>query len=201
MRMNTKAVVCAALLLVSTVSFAQLKTHKEAEEEQLGIKVADVVPDFVATTQPVLAAQASVLTALGMGAEAAKLKAASDTLTPQAPRAALDDVMELQGDSAEAIADKVDGKPQLDAANAKLFADGVRDLAVGYTNYAEMSRKLEPLRKRWRGGGITTGALFVAKGIPFSVKKLGNSLKAAAAYAKASNIALAPEVDAAVATL
>ena len=201
MRKNSKAILGAALLLASSLACAQLRTHQKADEEEVSVKVSEVVPNFVTTTQPVLAAQANVLTALGMGADAAKLKTASEGLTPEATRGTIDAVMELQGDSAEAIADKVDDKPQLDAANAKLFADGVRDLAIGYSNYATMSRELEPLRKRWRGGGITTGALFVAKGLPFAVKKLGSSLKAAADYAKANSIALAPEVDAAISTL
>lgn len=201
MRKNSKAVLGAVLLLASSMAFAQLRTHQKADDEQLAVNVADVVPNFVTTTQPVLAAQANVLTALGMGTDADKLKAASVSLAPDATRGTIDTVMELQGDSAEAIADKVGDKPQLDAANAQLFAAGVRELAIGYSNYATMSRSLEPLRKRWRGGGITTGALFVAKGLPFAVKKLGGSLKAAADYARASGIALAPEVDAAVSSL
>lgn len=201
MRMNSKAAVGAALLLISSVAFAQLRTHAKAEDEEIAVKVEEVVPDFIATTQPVLAAQAGILTALGMPAEAAKVAAAGAGLTPGATRGAIDEVVEQQANAAEAIAGKLDAKPQLDDAGKKLLADGLRDLAVGYTNYANMSGKLEPLRKRWRGGGVTTGALFVAKSLPFAVKKLASSLKATAGYAKANNIVLAPEVDAAVSTL
>lgn len=201
MRMTSKAALGAALLLVSSVTFAQLRTHARADSENLAVKVEEVVPNFIATTHPVLAAQASILTVLGMPAEASKLLATGAALTPGATRGTIDEMVELQGDAAGKIADRLDAKPQLDDAAKKVLADSVRDLAAGYANYATMSRDLEPLRKRWRGGSMTSGALFVAKSLPFAVKKLGNSLKATAEYAKANNIALAPEVAEAVSTL
>ena len=201
MRAPTRAAFAAALLLVTSVAAAQLRTHARADEEELSVKVEDVVPDFVAASQPLIAAQAQILAALGMADRAARLKAAGAELNSGATRGTIEGVMEQQGDAAEAIEDKLDDKPQLDAANAQLFAAGMRDLAVGTAQYTTMSRALEPLRKRWRGGGVTTGALFVAKGLPFTVKKLGSSLKAAAGYSTASKIALAPEVAEVVSTL
>lgn len=194
MRTSTKAALAAALLLVTSVASAQLRTHARADQEELSVKVEDVIPNFVAATQPLIAAQANVLTALGLADQAAKLKAAGAELTAVATRGTIEGVMEQQGDAAEAIADKLDDKPQLDAANSQLFASGMRELALGTAQYTTMSKDLEPLRKRWRGGGVTTGGLFVAKGLPFTVKKLGSSLKAAAEYSAASKIALAPEV-------
>lgn len=201
MRATTKAAFAAALLLVTSAACAQLRTHAKADEENISVKVEDVIPNFVAATQPLIAAQANVLTALGMAEQAAKLKAAGAELTTGATRGTIEGVMEQQGDAAEAIEDKLDDKPQLDAANTELFATGMRELAAGTAQYAAMSKELEPLRKRWRGGGVTTGALFVAKGLPFTVKKLGSSLKAAAGYSSASRIPLAPEVAQVVSTL
>lgn len=201
MRASTKAALAASLLLVASVASAQLRTHAKADQEELSVRVEDVIPNFVAATQPLIAAQANVLTALGMADQAARLKAAGAELASGATRATIEGVMEQQGDAAEAIEDKLGDKPQLDAANAQLFAAGMRELAVGTAQYATMSREFEPLRKRWRGGGVTTGALFVAKGLPFTVKKLGSSLKAAAGYAAASKIALAPEVAEAASNL
>ena len=201
MRAPTKAALAAALLLVTSVASAQLRTHAKADQEELVVKVEDVIPDFVAASQPLIAAQANVLAALGMADQAAKLKAAGAELASGATRATIEGVMEQQGDAAEAIEDKLDDKPQLDAANAQLFAASMRELAVGTAQYATMSKALEPLRKRWRGGGVTTGALFVAKGLPFTVKKLGSSLKEAAEYSTASKIPLAAEVAEVVSTL
>lgn len=201
MRTTTKAAFAAALLLVTAAASAQLRTHARADQENLSVKVEEVIPNFVAATQPLIAAQANVLTALGLADQAARLKAAGAELTTGATRGAIEGVMEQQGDAAEAIADKLDDKPQLDAANTQLFAASMRELALGTAQYSTMSKELEPLRKRWRGGGVTTGALFVAKGLPFTMKKLGSSLKAAAEYSAASKITLAPEVAEVVSTL
>lgn len=200
---TTLIAAAAAMLLASVPAFAQPGNGgaKYSDVGSADVKVSDVVPNYVAAAVPLFAAETALLSAVGDQADADRLQTASKGLTNDATRGALDEINTAHMDALAGLEKALAAKPTLDEGARKQYADALRGLGLGLAEYTKMNRDLEPLRKKWRGGGTTTAALYVAKGMPFALKSLGSAAKAAIEYAQANNIPVAPEAQSAVAAL
>lgn len=194
----------AALALACGAASAQLGNGggTYAGVDKVNTNPVQIVSAFVGITKTVLAGDAGMLGALGLKEQAGKAGAAAAALEAGPSRSQIEDVLKLQADNSQALEAKMAGKAELSDAAKQEFGSGVADLASGMMQYAAMSKDLFDLKKTVRPiGGPASSALYVSKSLPGSVKELGQTLKAAVAFAKANNISLPQQVNDALALL
>ncbi|MRX08747.1 hypothetical protein GJ697_12940 [Pseudoduganella sp. FT25W] len=182
----------AALLLACGAASAQLGNGggTYAGVDKVNLNPPAIVASHLDNAQLVLNADAKLLGAVGMN-DAAAQAAAAGTLTADATRAQIEEALKVQSDSGHALEQKLAAKAELNDTAKLAFSSAVGDLARGLTAEAGMARDLAEVRKTLKpGGGAAASAIYLSKALPGSVKDLGETLRAAAAYAKANNIML-----------
>lgn len=193
-----------ALMLASGAALAQLGNGGGKYEgvDKVNLKPAQMVEKFVDMAQGVLGADNSLLSSVGLAEQAGKAGAEAKALTPDASRGQLESALKLQTDSGLALEQKLAAKADLNDAGKQQFSAGIGELSRGVIQYAGFSRDLNDIKKNLRPiGGANSAVIYLAKVLPTSVKELGQTLKAAVAYAKANNIAVPAEADEALAQL
>jgi hypothetical protein len=159
---------------------------------------SDFTPKFVTATLDAMAAQASMMTALGMTEQAASVTAQAKELTRDTPPGTVETIMATRTSAAQALAAKLAGAGvTFDAAKKPQFGADIDALARTIKLYEEISADLPWLKAQLRGAGAKgrTG-LFVAKSIPNYTRDLKAELATAVAFARANEIQFAPEVNA-----
>jgi hypothetical protein len=159
---------------------------------------ADFTPRFVNATQDAIAAQASMMTALGLSEQAASVTAQAKDLTRDTPPGMVESIMAARSKAAQALSAKL-ATPglMLDDAKKGQFGADVDAVARSIKLYEEISTELPWMKTQLRGAGAKgrTG-LFVAKSIPDYTRDMKLELAAAVAFAKANKIEFSAEVNA-----
>jgi len=190
-----KALAGAALLLACTGASAQLpKGNGGAEYNAMTKKelnVPELLRDYIGVAQGLLNAEKEMLSAVGLSEPAARAGTEAQALGPASTRSQFENALKVQADSLQALRQKLDSKPALDDATRQQFANGLGELSRGWMSNAELSRTLVENRKILKAdGAIGAAALYLSKALPGTSRELGQTLQAAAAYAKANNITL-----------
>ncbi|MBX9868840.1 MAG: hypothetical protein K2X63_03510 [Burkholderiaceae bacterium] len=160
-----------------------------------GISAEQMVSKYVSGTKNVTQADAKMLEAVGLKDEAAKAALQAQNLTEGATKGNLEDADKVQTESSKALEEKLNGKKvTMDAAGKKLFASGLKDLAVGMIQYVGMSKDVSSFKPSITSiGGSAKSALYVVKTLPSSIKNLGTTLKAAIDFSKENDIPIPKE--------
>jgi hypothetical protein len=159
---------------------------------------SDFTPRFVTASLDAIGAQASMMTALGLNEQAASVTAEAKALSRDTAPGTIETIMAARASAALALAAKMAtaGQALADVKKSQFGAD-IDALARAVKQYEEISTDLPYLKVQLRGAGAKgrTG-LFVAKSMPNYIRDLKQELAGAVAFAKANNIAYAPEVNA-----
>lgn len=201
-----KAISGIALVLASGIASAQLGGFAKSlgvGGSGGGATAEQIVAKYVGGTQSVMRADANMLAAVGLKDEAEKAAVQAKNLTEGATKNSLEEAAAVQTASSKALEEKLSGKKiEMDAASKKQFADGLVDLAKGVVQYVGMSKDVSGFKPSAASLGNAAGsALYVAKGLPDSIKGLGHTLKTAIDFAKANNIPVPKEANDATALL
>ncbi len=192
--------VCAAAALFATpgITLAQVgnggATYSDVTNKNAW---ADFTPRFVTATLNVMAAQASMMSALGMDEPAASVTAQAKDLSRDTPPGMVESIMAARAKAAQAFSAKLGSAGvTIDAAKKAQFGADIDAVALALKEYRELSTDLPYMKTQLRGAGAKgrTG-LFVAKSIPDYASALKAELAGAVAFAKANAIGYAPEVN------
>lgn len=192
--------VCAAAALFATpgITLAQVgnggATYSDVTNKNAW---ADFTPRFVTATLNAMAAQASMMSTLGMNEPAASVTAQAKDLSRDTPPGMVESIMAARGKAAQALSAKLGtAGVTIDAAKKAQFGADIDAVALAIKEYRELSTDLPYMKTQLRGAGAKgrTG-LFVAKSIPDYTSALKAELAGAVAFAKANEIAYAPEVN------
>lgn len=193
--------VCAAAALFATsgITLAQVgnggATYSDVTNKNAW---AEFTPRFVTATLNAMAAQASMMSTLGMNEPAASVTAQAKDLSRDTPPGMVESIMAARGKAAQALSAKLGtAGVTIDAAKKAQFGADIDAVALAIKEYRELSTDLPYMKTQLRGAGAKgrTG-LFVAKSIPDYTSALKAELAGAVAFAKANEIAYAPEVNA-----
>jgi hypothetical protein len=158
---------------------------------------ADFTPRFVTGTLDAMAAQASMMTALGLAEQAASVTAQAKDLNRDTAPGTVESIMGARAKAAQALSAKL-AMPGLTLDDAKKgqFGADIDALARAIKLYEEISTDLPWMKTQLRGAGAKgrTG-LFVAKSIPDYIRDMKVELATAVTFAKANKIDFAPEVN------
>lgn len=192
--------VCAAAALFATpgITLAQVgnggATYSDVTNKNAW---AEFTPRFVTATLNAMAAQASMMSTLGMNEPAASVTAQAKDLSRDTPPGMVESIMAARGKAAQALSAKLGtAGVTIDAAKKAQFGADIDAVALAIKEYRELSTDLPYMKTQLRGAGAKgrTG-LFVAKSIPDYTSALKAELAGAVAFAKANEIAYAPEVN------
>lgn len=157
---------------------------------------ADFTPRFVTGTLDAMAAQASMMTALGLSEQAASVTAQAKDLNRDTPPGMVESIMGARAKAALVLNAKL-ATPGLTLDDAKKgqFGADIDALARAIKLYEEISTDLPWMKTQLRGAGAKgrTG-LFVAKSIPDYIRDMKAELATAVTFAKANKIEFSPEV-------
>ena len=193
--------VCAAAALFATpgITLAQAVGNGGATYSDVTNKNAwaDFTPRFVTATLNAMAAQASMLSMVGMNEPAATVTAQAKGLARDTPPGMVESIMAERSKAATALSAKLGtAGTAIDATKKAQFGADIDAVALALKEYREMSTDLPYMKTQLRGAGAKgrTG-LFVAKSMPDYIDALKADLGSAVAFAKANGIAYAPEVN------
>lgn len=188
-----KALAGAALLLACGIASAQLGNGggTYAGVDKANPSAPNILGTYVDHAKTSLTASQVLLNAVGLAEEAGKAGAEAQALSADATRSKIESSLKVQADGGQALVQKLAAKPELNDATRQQFANGVAELSRGYLAEAALSRDLVDIRKTLKGSNAASiSVLYLSKALPGAVKELGQTLQAAAAYAKANNITL-----------
>nr|WP_315251431.1 hypothetical protein [uncultured Duganella sp.] len=188
-----KALAGAALLLACGIASAQLGNGggTYAGVDKANPNAPDILGTYVEHAKTTLNAGQVLLNAVGLAEEAGKAGAEAQGLSADATRSKIESSLKVQADGGQALMQKLAAKPALSDAARQQFTNGVAELSRGYLAEAALSRDLVDIRKTLKGSNAASiSVLYLSKALPGAVKELGQTLQAAAAYAKANNITL-----------
>lgn len=193
-----KALAGAVLALACGVASAQLGNGggTYAGVDKANPSAPDILGNYIDNAKTLLNASQLLLNAVGLPDEAGKAGAEAQGLSADTTRAKVETSLKVQADSGQALAQQLATKPALNDAARQQFSNGVAELSRGYLAQAAMARDLSDIRKTLKGANAPAIAvLYLAKALPGAVKQLGQTLQAAAAYAKANNLTLPPSAN------
>lgn len=157
---------------------------------------SDFTGKFVTSTLDAMAAQASMLTAVGLTEQAASVTAQSKELSRATPPGAIERIMATRAAAGKALNAKLAGL-SLEAEKKPQFSADIDALALAIKHYDQLTTDMPMLKSQLRGAGDKgRSGLFVAKSIADYKRDLRQDLAAAVAFARANNIVYAPEVNA-----
>lgn len=198
-----KAALGIALVLGSAAAYAQLGNGGTTYSGVgAGGGAGPMMEQFVAVSQSVMAADAGMLAALGMQAEADKAGTQVSALRTDSTPGGFEAAVKAQTATA-AILERALGAGGVVPDQAKAgFTAAVDAIAAGIRRYAALSGTLPEMKKQLRlAGGDARSALYVTRVIPGALSELRQTLKAALAFSRANNIPVSEEAAATGASL
>jgi hypothetical protein len=151
---------------------------------------------FVELTQGDLAANAVLLTALGLEGDAGAAASQSTGFSVETTPGKIEATVGSTAAAHQKVLARLAGSPALSAENQAAFAAGALGLAQAVNGYAELTGDFVAVKKSLSSAGAKGRlALYAAKTVPATVAQARQELQAAAQFAKSNNIALAPEVS------
>jgi hypothetical protein len=154
------------------------------------------MPRFVELTRAEIAANAALLASLGLAEEAKRASSLSEGFVAETTPGKVETVVGSAAAAHQQGVRKLAARPALDDANKAMFAAGALALAQAATGYSAMTENFGATKKALSDAGASGRiALFAAKTMPETTAQLRQELKAVLEFAKANNIALAPEVN------
>ena len=197
------ALLGASLLAFSSLASAQFGGLAGALGGGKGVTAEQIVKKYVAGTQSVMQADASMLAAFGLKEQSDKAALEAQNLTEGATKDSLQDASKLQSDSSKLLEEQMKGKKvAMDDASKKRFTDGLIDLSKGVIQYVGMSKDVGSFKPSVTSLGATANsALFIGQNLPTSIKAVSSSLKVAIDFAKSNNIPLPKEASEATSLL
>ena len=189
----------AALFAAPGITLAQAVGNGGATYSDVTNKNAwaEFTPRFVTATLNAMAAQASMLTILGMPEPAATVTAQAKDLSRDTPPGMVESIMAERSKAAVVLTAKLGAAgATIDATKKAQIGADIDAVALALKEYRELSTDLPYMKAQLRGAGNKgrTG-LFVAKSMPDYTGALKAELAGAVAFAKANGIAYAPEVN------
>ncbi|MFM2086295.1 MAG: hypothetical protein RLZZ237_1164 [Pseudomonadota bacterium] len=197
------ALLGASLLAFSSLASAQFGGLAGALGGGKGVTAEQIVKKYVAGTQSVMQADASMLAAFGLKEQSDKAALEAQNLTEGATKDSLQDASKLQSDSSKLLEEQMKGKKvAMDDASKKRFTDGLIDLSKGVIQYVGMGKDVGSFKPSMSSlGASANSALFIGQNLPTSIKAVSNSLKVAIDFAKNNNIPLPKEASEATSLL
>jgi hypothetical protein len=160
-----------------------------------GTRPAEFLADFVQLTQTDLAANAALLSSLGLAGEAGRSTAEADAFSVETTPSKIEATVGSAGAAHQLVMTKLASGPVLTAENQATFAAGALGLAQAVKRYAEVAGNLVAVKKALVDAGQKGRiALFAAKTVPATLAQVRQQLQAMVQFAKANNIPLAAEV-------
>lgn len=196
----------AALLLACGMAPAQLPIGNGgtlfAGIDKANPNAPEILSGYIDHARTTLHGEQALLGAIGLTDLAARAGAQAQGLGADATRSTIETALQVQSDSGQALVEALAGQPPLSDAARQQFANGVAALSRGYLGTAGMARELVDIRKTLKAANAPAiSVLYLSKALPGTVRELGQTLRAAAAYARANNITLPPATTAALGQL
>jgi hypothetical protein len=164
-------------------------------------KSGDLMRTFVAVTQSTMAADATMLAAIGQAGDADKAIAQLKKLTADANIETTEAVLAAQTQAGVALERGLAGKQVVfDEAGKRQFGDAMLALAKSIQEYAALTKQLPALKQSLKMAGTPARVSYYAsKTVAGSLGEMRQALKAAAAFARANAIAVGADVEQALA--
>ncbi len=150
---------------------------------------------FLTTNQGALDAEARVMLAVGMKAEADKNLAQALAFVHEATAGQMEETLLSRSAANAALAKKLAaGGLTLSEAQKNEIAVGIEGMALSVTQFSEMMTDFPDLKKALRDAGLKRKkALFASRFLPQSLADSKLVLAATVAFARANNIPFSPE--------
>jgi hypothetical protein len=167
-----------------------------------GNRPAQFLPQFVELTQADFAANATLLTSLGLADDAARSASQSAGFSVETTPGKIEAAVGSVAAAHQLVLKKLATSPALTPENQAMFAAGALLLAQTAKGYASMTGDFVAVKKAlFDAGAKARLALYAAKTMPPTVAQVREELQAIVVYAKAINITLAAEVSEAAAAM
>lgn len=161
---------------------------------------AQFLSRFVELTQADLAANAALLTALGLAGEAGTAAAQSAGFTVETTPGKIETTVGATAAAHQLVLARLASSPELGAENQAAFAAGALGLAQAVKGYSTLTGDFVAVKKALTDAGAKGRlALYAAKTVPATLAQARQQLQAMVQFAKANNISLAAEVHQAAA--
>jgi hypothetical protein len=154
-----------------------------------------MVKQYVAAGKSVLDGNAKMADAVGLATEAAKARAAGDSMTDGATKGTLSDSDKVNSDTNTAVAAQLKNTAAMDAPAKEKFASGILSLAQGLGKYIGMKGPTESFAKGLSSASpmmlpkLQSGS-YIVSSLPSNMKNLTSALSNAISYAKSHDIAV-----------
>ncbi|HEU4372545.1 MAG TPA: hypothetical protein VFS02_03595 [Telluria sp.] len=195
----------AGMMLVCAMgsAYAQLGNGGATYSDVMtsGDKSREMMGKFVAVTRDTLTAEATMLAAIGQAGDADLAMAQLKTVGPDMNVEASETVLAAQTKTGAALERGLAGKQvAFDAAGKRQFGDAMLVLAKSVHEYASLSSELPSLKQALKNSGNKARVSYYAsKTVAGSLAEMRQTLRAAAAFARANGIALDATVEQALA--
>jgi hypothetical protein len=161
---------------------------------------AQVLSGFVELTQADLAANAALLSALGLAGDAGTAAAQSAGFTVDTTPGQIETAVGATAAARQLVLARLAGSPALAAENQAAFAAGAVGLAQAVKGYSALTSDIVAIKKAMTDAGAKGRlALYAVKTVPATLAQARQQLQAMVQFAKANNISLAAEVEQAAA--
>jgi hypothetical protein len=166
-----------------------------------GDKSGDMMRKFVAVTQNTLTAEAAMLAAIGEAGDADMAMAQMKNLNADSNVEVSEAVLAAQTKTGAALERGLaDKKVVFDEAGKRQFGDAMLALAKSVQEYASLTKELPSLKQALKNAGNKARVSYYAsKTVSGSLGEMRQTLKAAAAFARANAIPLDAGVEQALA--
>lgn len=156
---------------------------------------AEFLAQFVELTQADLAANAAMLTSLGLAEDAGRAAAQAAAFTVETTPGKIEAAAGAAAAAHQLVLSKLAGSAVMTAENQAKFAAGALGMAQATRGYSALTGDFAAVKKALVDVGANGRlALFAAKTVPATVAGLRQELQAVVQFAKANNTALAAEV-------
>lgn len=190
------AVIAATLLMSSSAVLAQAADAPVSYPAMpMKDKVQEVLSYFIDTTKIAMSAEARVMAAVGMKAEADLAQARGSAFIPEATPGQMEEALQLRTSGNAALAQKLaaGGIVLSDAQKAEISA-GIAGMALAVKQFNELMTDFPDLKKALRDAGLKRKkALFASRFLPQSLADSKQALAATVAFARANQIAFSAE--------
>jgi hypothetical protein len=159
------------------------------------MRPAEFLARFVELTQADLAANAALLTSLGLGDDAGRTVSQRAGFTPETTPSNIEATVGAAAAAQELVLTKLASRPVLTPENQAMFADGALALVRSAKGFRALTVDFVAVKKAMVDAGAKGRlALYAAKTVPSTATRLRQELQAMVQFAKANNISLAAEV-------
>lgn len=174
----------------------------------LNAEQTQLITNYVAANQFVLTANEKMAQALGLSADAAKVKATAAALTSGPSLGNIKKSDTVLSKSIQEVTTNIKNnkaKP-LDAASKQLFAAGLVNLAAGVVEYGKLASNIGNVQSSLSSASPMalmnlSPMIYIAKNLPSNAKNLGSTLSEAVTYAKGQDIPVPASATSALGSL